>query len=215
MIRAFLAKQLGHPSGVFGRLLMKLLNKGNANMNDFTFQQLDLQSEDAVLEIGFGGGYLLEKIIDRQIPNRVAGIDPQLDVIDMGNQKFLQAIARGDLELQQASGENLPFNENTFTKICTVNTVYFWSDPQAVLAECDRVLQPQGKLIICYNSPEFLEQVKLTKHGFTAYRPEELESLMVSLGLVNVATVSADGGTGNGIFYCTSGLVDRVLDLTN
>lgn len=75
MIRAFLAKQLGQPSGFFGRLLMRLLNLGNASMNDFTFQQLDLQSSDAVLEIGFGGGYLLEKIIASQIPNSVAGID--------------------------------------------------------------------------------------------------------------------------------------------
>ena len=70
IIRRFLAKKLGHPSGIFGRLLMKLLNKGNAGMNDFTFQQLDLLSGDAVLEIGFGGGYLLEKIIQSQLPSR-------------------------------------------------------------------------------------------------------------------------------------------------
>lgn len=207
MIRAFLAKQLGYPSGIFAPLLMKLLNKGNADMNDFTFQQLDLQSEDAVLEIGFGGGYLLEKIIDSQIPSRITGIDPQLDVIKLGNKKFKTAIAKKDLELQQASGESLPYGENTFTKICTVNTLYFWSDPQRVLEECDRVLQPQGKLIICYNSPEFLEQTKLTRHGFTAYQPKDLESLMRNAGLVDVATVTADGGTGNGIFYCTSSFV--------
>ena len=104
MIRAFLAKQLGHPSGFFGRLLMRLLNKGNASMNDFTFQQLDLQSLDAVLEIGFGGGYLLEKIITNKIHSSVVGIDPQSDVIKMGKQKFKIAIAQGNIELQQASG---------------------------------------------------------------------------------------------------------------
>ncbi len=206
MIRAFLAKQLGYPSGIFGPLLMKLLNKGNADMNDFTFQQLDLQSEDTVLEIGFGGGYLLEKMIDSQIPSPIAGIDPQVDVIKMGNKKFKTAIAKKHLELQQASGESLPYGENTFTKICTVNTVYFWSDPQRVLEQCDRVLQPQGKLIICYNSPEFLAQTKLIQHGFTAYQPAELESLMASSGFVDVATVKAYGGTGNGIFYCTSAI---------
>ncbi|MEO1671986.1 MAG: methyltransferase domain-containing protein [Cyanobacteria bacterium J06631_2] len=206
IIRQFLAKQLGHPSGIFGRLLMKLLNKGNADMNDFTFQQLDLLSGDAVLEIGFGGGYLLEKIIQSQLPSRVVGIDPQVDVINMGYQKFSRAIAR-DLELQQATGENLPYEDNSFTKICTVNTVYFWSDPQMVLKECKRVLQPQGKLIICYNSAEFLEQAKLTQHGFTAYQPEELKFLMASADFVDMFTVTADGGTGNGIFYCTSGLV--------
>jgi ubiquinone/menaquinone biosynthesis C-methylase UbiE len=101
IIRRFLAKQLGHPSGIFGRLLMKLLNKGNAGMNDFTFQQIDLLSGDAVLEIGFGGGYLLEKIIQSQLPSRVVGIDPQVDAINMGNKKFSKAIVR-NLELQQA-----------------------------------------------------------------------------------------------------------------
>ncbi|MGD1918558.1 MAG: class I SAM-dependent methyltransferase [Pleurocapsa sp.] len=207
MIRAFLAKQLGYPSGIFGRLLMKLLNKGNAIMNDFTFQQLDLRSGDAVLEIGFGGGYLLEKIIASQIPSRIAGIDPQVDVISMGNNKFKQAISKGSLELQQASGESLPHEDNTFTKICTVNTVYFWSNPQKVLGECDRILQPQGKLVICYNSPEFLAQAKLTQHGFTAYQPQELESLMADAGFIDVTTITADGGKGNGVFYSTSGLV--------
>ena len=206
-MRAFLAKQLGYPSGIFGRLLMRLLNKGNANMNDFTFRQLDLQSKDAVLEIGFGGGYLLEKIIDSKIPRCIAGIDPQQDMIDMGNRKFQNAIARGDLELQQASGESLPYENNTFTKIATTNTVYFWTNPQKVLEECDRVLQSKGKLVICYNSPEFLTQAKLTQHGFTAYQPQELETLMASAGFENVNTVKADGGTGNGFFYCTSGFV--------
>lgn len=207
MIRTFLAKQLGYPSGIFGRLLIKLLNKGNATMNDFTFQQLDLQSGDAVLEIGFGGGYLFEKIIDSQIPGRIAGIDPQLDVIKMGNKKFSQAITQGGLELQQANGESLPYGENTFNKICTVNTVYFWSNPQTILAECARVLQPPGKLVICYNSPAFLEQAKLTNHGFKTYEPEALERLMGSSGFIDISTISANGGTSNGLFYCTSGFV--------
>lgn len=207
MIRGFLAKQLGHPSGIFGRLIMRLLNQGNAKMNDLVLQQLDLQSGDRVLEIGFGGGYLLDKIANSKIPSFIAGVDPSLDVLQMGCKKFQQQTAHKYLELKQASGENLPYEKNTFTKICTVNTVYFWSDPQRVLRECDRILQPQGKLIICYNSPEFLAQTNLTSHGFTAYQPEELESLMASAGFVDVTTVKADGGSSNGIFYCTSGLV--------
>lgn len=111
MIRAFLAKQLGYPSGFFGRLLMKLLNKSNVTMNDLTFQQLNLQSEDAVLELCFGGGYLLEKIFNSQIPSFIAAIDPQIDVIEMGTKKISPAISKGNLELQQASGERLPFED--------------------------------------------------------------------------------------------------------
>ena len=68
--------------------------------------------------------------------------------------------------------------------------------------------QPLGKLIICYNCPEFLE-VKLTQHGFKAYQPQELELLMANTNMTDVTTVTADGGTGNKIFYSTSGFVKQ------
>ena len=206
--RSFLAQQLGYPSGIFGRLLMRLLNRGNAGMNDVTFEQLELQPENSVLEIGFGGGYLLNKVAASQIPSFVAGVDPQPDVLQLGNKKFKQQIKRGEIELKQASGENLPYKAQTFNKICTVNTVYFWSDPKIVLQECDRVLKPNGKLIICYNSPDFIEQAKLTQHGFKTYEPKELELLLQSCGFVDVYTIAADGGTGNGKFYCTCGFTN-------
>ncbi len=206
-MRSFLAKQLGYPSGIFGRLVMKLLNRSNARMNDVTFEQLDLQSGDSVLEIGFGGGYLLKKIATSQISKCIAGIDPQVDVLQMGNKKFKQQIAEGYIELKQAGGANLPYEDRTFHKICTVNTIYFWPDPKSVLDECHRVLQPNGKLVICYNSPGFLEQTKLTQHGFKTYEPEELELLMQDSGLTKISTISAEGATGKGLFYCSFGFV--------
>ena len=207
LIRSFLARQLGRPSGIFGRLVMKLLNRGNAKMNDVTFAQLNLQPQDSVLEIGFGGGYLLEKIAASQIPSFIAGIDPQADVLQIGEKKFKKQIERKYIELKQASSENLPYEDKTFNKICTVNTIYFWSDPKSVLAECYRVLKSQGKLVICYNSSAFLEKTKLTQHGFKTYEPNELESLMQNSGFTNVSTATSDGGTSNGLFYCTTGLV--------
>ena len=206
--RSFLARQLGFPNGFFGRLLMRLLNRGNAAMNDLTFEQLNLEPGDAILEFGFGGGYLLNKIIASQIPDFIAGIDPQPDVVRLGHKKFKQQIKRGKMELKQASGENLPYEAQTFNKICTVNTIYFWSDPKLVLQECDRVLKPDGKIVICYNSPDFIEQAKLTQHGFNTYEPEKLELLLQNCGFVNVLTITADGGTGNGKFYCTYGFTD-------
>ena len=206
LIRSLLAKQLGYPSGVFGRLVIRLLNQGNGEMNNVAFEQLNLQSKDSFLEIGFGGGYLLDKIATSRIPNFIAAIDPQIDVLQMGSKKFKRQIEQGYIELKQASGENLPYKDLTFNKICTVNTIYFWSDAKLVLDECCRVLQPKGKLVICYNSPAFLSKTKLTQHGFKTYEPENLEALMQTSGFSNIDTISADGGAGNGEFYCTSGI---------
>ena len=205
--RSFLARQLGYPSGIFGRLLMKFLNRGNVEMNEIAFKQLNLQPGDSVLEIGFGGGYLLDKIAACQIPSFIAGVDLSIDVLQMGNRKFKPQIEQGYVELKQASGDSLPYGDLTFNKICTVNTIYFWSDPKLVLDECRRVLKPNGKLVVCYNSSAFLEQTKLTQHGFKTYEPKDLESLMHNSSFSESNTILADGGTSNGQFYCTSGVV--------
>ena len=205
-IRSFVAKQLGSPSGFFGRLLMGFLNRGNVDMNDFTMEQLNLQSGERILEIGFGGGYLLDKIIATQTPSFVAGIDPSVDVLQIGNKKFARQIQQGYMELKQASGESLPYSDRFFDTVYTVNTIYFWSDAKSVLDECHRVLKPNGKLVICYCSPASLEQMKLTQHGFTAYESEELEQMMQNSGFIDISTTSANGKE-NGLFYCTSGCV--------
>ena len=210
VIRSFLAKQLGYPSGFFGRLVMKLLNKSNAEMNDITFTKLNIQPGDFILEIGFGGGYLLDKIATSQIPSLIAAIDPTIDVIKMGNKKFKHQIKQKYLELKQATAESLHDNNRYFDKICTVNTIYFWSDPKLVLDECNRVLKLNGKLVICYNSPVFLEKTKLTQPGFKTYEPENLELLMQSSGFTDISTISADGGTSNEVFYCTCGTVTYI-----
>ena len=207
VIRSFLAKQLGYPSGFLGQLVMKLLNKSNAPMNDVTFTQLNMQPGDFILEIGFGGGYLLDKIVTSQVPSLIAGIDPKIDVIKMANKKFKPQIAEKYIHIKQASAESLPYNDRYFNKICTVNTIYFWSDPKLVLHECNRVLKLNGKLVICYNSPAFLEKSKLTQYGFKTYEPQNLELLMQSSGFTDISTISADGGTSNELFYCTSGNV--------
>ena len=206
VIKSFLAKQLGNPSGIFGRFLMKLLNRENAEMNDLALEQLNLQPEDYVLEIGFGGGYLMDKIAATQIPSCIVGIDPSIDSLQVGKKKFNEQITQGYIEVKQASAESLPCCHRYFNKVCTVNTIYFWSDAKSVLQECYRVLKQGGKLVICYNSKAFLEQTELTKYGFTAYEVEDVELLMQDSGFTEIATTSAHSA-GNGLFHCTSGMV--------
>ena len=60
----FVARQLSHPKGFLGRIFGRLMNRHNANMNAFAIRQLELTSSDRVLEIGFGGGVTLQRLIE-------------------------------------------------------------------------------------------------------------------------------------------------------
>ena len=71
-----LSLQARKPSGIIGRYLMtKIFNTGNADLNSFVKDTLDLQREDRILEIGFGTGKLIKEIADITTEGVVEGID--------------------------------------------------------------------------------------------------------------------------------------------
>ena len=49
-------------------------------------------------------------------------------------------IADGKMEIVEASVEELPFSDSSFDKIVTVESFYFWPDPEENLKEVYRVL---------------------------------------------------------------------------
>ena len=57
------ARQLSHPQGFLGRIIRLLMNRTNAQLNAFAIRQLQLKATDRVLEIGFGGGATLPKLL--------------------------------------------------------------------------------------------------------------------------------------------------------
>lgn len=112
-ISKFLARQLGKPTGLFGWLIMgNLLNLGNTEINELVLQSLDPNPDDRVLEIGFGGGYLLEKLIKRVSSGCVTGIDLSPEMVSAARFKFRSAVSKGICCLQVGCVESLPFDKN-------------------------------------------------------------------------------------------------------
>ena len=52
------------------------------------------------------------------------------------------------MDLVEASVEKLPFADNAFDKIITVESFYFWPDPAENLKEVYRVLKEQGTFLL-------------------------------------------------------------------
>src|SRR5262245_62637828 len=102
----FVARQLACPSGWGGRIIGRLMNWHNAEMNAFALQQLALAPRDRVLEIGFGGGVLLASLIAGAA--FVAGVDRSRDVVEQARKNHSEAVADGRADFRHGHVEALP-----------------------------------------------------------------------------------------------------------
>lgn len=76
MLTKLSANQLRKPSHLMGNLVIApIRNRGNAVLNDYVYERLNLRSEDRMLEIGFGGGYLLGKMVYAVTEGCIVGVD--------------------------------------------------------------------------------------------------------------------------------------------
>lgn len=206
MFQKLIARQLAHPKGWFGRFyIARWLNKANLAMNEFTLQKLSTSSKDRILEIGFGGGDLLEKILSTKSTEYVAGVDLSIDMVNLVGHRLRHYIQSGRAEVRRGDIESLPFADGEFTKVCSVNTLYFWRNPSVALAECHRVLRRDGEILLCFNSREDLEAWPCHEYGFRLYDLVEAEDLLKTSGFTTIKVASAHDSK-QGLFYCVSAL---------
>ena len=197
----FVASQLRKPSGLIGRYVTsRLLNRGNVPMNQLTLTLLDLKPDDDVIEVGFGGGDLINRMAAVVVQGRIAGADFSPEMVGVCESRFAPLVRAGRLDLRCASAESLPYGSALFTKACTVNTIYFWPDPIGPLTELQRVLRGGGRLVLCFNPRETLEKVPFTKYGFAYYEPSQVRELLQKAGFGSIEMVS--GSSRLGEFLC-------------
>jgi arsenite methyltransferase len=181
--RRFLSRQFARPSGLFGRIVMgRLLNRTTQSHNALVLEELSVAPSDRVIEIGFGGGALLEETARRTTHGFVAGIELSDEMVDTVSARLKGPISEGLVELHRGSVESLPYPEGHFDSACSVNTVYFWPDLTAAFKEVFRVLRPGGKLILGYVGDKDVRRAGLDREGFLVYSTDELRKSLEETG---------------------------------
>lgn len=198
----FLARQFRRPSGWIGRFWIgPWLDRIGRSMNRLALEQLELRQSDTVLEIGFGGGELLEDILSAT-SGQVFGADISEAMLARARRRF--AIQSDRLGLLNASPESLPLSDAAMDKAVSVNSIYFWPNPAVAIAELARVVRPGGRLVLCFEPSDELRKWPGHRFGFRLFEEGEVRSLMEGAGFGGLRTA---WGTGRkpARFCCLSG----------
>jgi ubiquinone/menaquinone biosynthesis C-methylase UbiE len=100
--------------------------------------------------------------------------------------RFRKQIAQGRLQVQLGDVSRLPFPAETFDRVLTVNTIYFWPDTSQGLSEILRVLKKDGRAAVSIRSKDKMQKLSFTQHGFRLFWPDELAALMREAGFRDV-----------------------------
>ncbi len=120
-----------------------------------------------VLEVGPADGYLTLGALDRVTPGgRLVCLDLQLGML----RKLRGAMGTRTPPLVCASGSRLPFRSGSFDAVFLAHVLGEIPDRSSALAECARVLRPNGTLAITEGvpDPDFIRQPRLVRMASVA-----------------------------------------------
>ncbi len=184
MLTKLTARQLARPSAFIGKFLLgPIWNRRNAVLNETTLSAMQPQAADRILEVGFGGGYLLNRLASVVTCGLLAGVDISPGMASYSSQRNRLLVRQGRLLLGCAQAEALPFPRASFTKACCVNSIFYWEDVVLGFSELRRVLQDGGCLVVCFTDRRSLEGRRFARHGLSLYACEEVQRLLKAAGL--------------------------------
>jgi SAM-dependent methyltransferase len=181
-----IALQLSHPQGEHGKKVSDMMRHTNANMIRTTIGSLGLENGMHLLEIGPADAPLLPEILSYAEDLHYTG----LEISEMMHQDCLKhyegLINSGKVHFQLYDGESIPQQHGHFDRIFTVNTIYFYKDPETFTGKLANLLKPGGTLHVTFAFKSFMSHLPFVNHLFTLYEPEEVMDLLGRAGLSDV-----------------------------
>lgn len=150
------------------------MEKHHLDITEKTLRVMDLKPGERVLDLGCGAGWAT-RILARLVADgpegrgQVVGLDIADEMI-----RCARAASRDFANIMYVwgSAQQIPWEENFFEKVLSVESFYYYPDQDRVLHELFRVMAPRGRLFILINlykdnpySLRWVEELKVAVHA--------------------------------------------------
>ncbi len=117
-----------------------------------TLALMELKPGQKVLDLGCGAGWasrlLAQAVGGGPEPGKVVGLDVSDEMVRRARAASTE---HDNLLFVVGSAEHIPWEENFFDKVLSVESFYYYGDQDRALGELFRVLAPRGELYILIN----------------------------------------------------------------
>ena len=95
----YIGSQFGNPRGFAGQICCVVMNVINRKMYKKTVALINAKSDDKVMDIGYGNGYIL-KYLYQKTKSDLYGVDISEDMLKLATKRNKEAAKHGKLHLQ-------------------------------------------------------------------------------------------------------------------
>ncbi|HKS73791.1 MAG TPA: methyltransferase domain-containing protein [Terriglobales bacterium] len=149
------------------------MERHHLDITEKTIRLMNLRPGERVLDLGCGSGWAT-RLLARMVGDGPEGFG-QVVGVDVSDEMVRQARAASkDFEnvlYVWGSAQQIPWEENYFDKVLSVESFYYYPDQERALTELFRVMAPKGRLFILINlykdnpySLQWVDKLKVPVH---------------------------------------------------
>jgi len=112
---------------------------------DKILEDLNLCPDDQILDLGCGDGWLCRALSALCPDGAIVGLDISDNVVRHARE---QSVGSDNILYAPGVAEEIPWAEEYFSRVISVESAYYWFSPENVLREIFRVVKPGGKIIL-------------------------------------------------------------------
>ena len=163
------------------------MEKGHRPVGEQAIERMHLPSNARVLDVGCGSGWATRLMAAKAYEGNVMGIDIADEMVQLAVES---SSSFENAEFRVATAEELPFSDDEFTHVFSMESLYYYSNMIAALREIRRVLVDGGTFVTVIdlyleNAPshQWIPTLKVPVHllGIPDYR-----LMFEETGFVNV-----------------------------
>lgn len=141
-------RNYGNPKAIVGWYIAEKMVRQHQSETRWTIELLKHSPDAKVLELGCGSGFACKLLLNQSKFTEYVGIDISPTSILTATLRNKKAIQRGVVQFIQCNVKELPFDDECFNEVFSIQSIYFWDNIPKVISEIHRVLKKGGHLVV-------------------------------------------------------------------